>query len=172
MVAMMREQGVHATGLTELLARSGTARATLYLHFPRGKAQLVAEATRAAGTHVNRRLAARADQSPAAQVDALIGSWEEQLTRSDYAEGCPVTAAALSGDDSEGAVALAARSFEDWAENLATSLTRAGLEEQAARSLARFVIASVGGAVIWARSARSLQPLSDARTHLHALLDL
>lgn len=52
-IAMMRERGVHATGLADLLKRSGTARNSIYQHFPEGKAELIAAAEREASDLAN-----------------------------------------------------------------------------------------------------------------------
>ena len=46
---VMRERGVEATSFSEVLARSGAPRGSIYHHFPGGKAQLIEEATRYAG---------------------------------------------------------------------------------------------------------------------------
>ena len=48
-IALIRRRGVHATGLTDLLNHSGTARQSIYQHFPGGKAELVEHATKEAG---------------------------------------------------------------------------------------------------------------------------
>lgn len=171
MITMMREQGVHAAGINELLTRSHTAKASIYQHFPRGKAELVAEATRVAGDFITERLARQSDLEPAECVDALVAWWEKQLTRTDFRQSCPITAAALSDDDSEGAVTEAARAFGAWADQFNASLVRAGIDEDSARSLARFIIGAMTGAVVWARSERSLGPLADLRRQMHVLID-
>ena len=46
---VMRERGVEATSFSEVLARSGAPRGSIYHHFPGGKAQLIEEATRYGG---------------------------------------------------------------------------------------------------------------------------
>ena len=46
--ALVRERGVEATALSDVLEHSGAPRGSIYHHFPGGKAQLVEEATRAA----------------------------------------------------------------------------------------------------------------------------
>ena len=46
---LVQRRGVAGAGLSALLEDSGVARRTVYLNFPGGKAELVAEATRVAG---------------------------------------------------------------------------------------------------------------------------
>ncbi|WP_372442056.1 TetR/AcrR family transcriptional regulator [Nocardioides limicola] len=53
-IALVRAHGVEGTGLTELLERSGTARRSIYQHFPGGKDELIAASTRAAGSWMKR----------------------------------------------------------------------------------------------------------------------
>jgi len=60
-IAMVQERGVHATGLSDLLRRSSTARNSIYQHFPGGKTELMVAVTDAAGA------------SAAARIDSLAG---------------------------------------------------------------------------------------------------
>src|SRR5258706_426767 len=43
-IEMLRRHGVAGTGLAELLENSGTARRSVYVNFPGGKSELMAEA--------------------------------------------------------------------------------------------------------------------------------
>src|SRR3989440_11061505 len=73
---VMRERGVEATSFSEVLARSGAPRGSIYHHFPGGKAQLIEEATRYAGEFTATGLAtALAQEDPVAAIRALSASW-------------------------------------------------------------------------------------------------
>jgi TetR/AcrR family transcriptional repressor of lmrAB and yxaGH operons len=154
-ISLIRRRGVHATGLTDLLQHSGTARQSIYQHFPGGKAELVEQATLEAG----RQMAARfAGADPVVLVDGLIDWWEHVLNTTSFASGCPVVSAALASSPSAGTV------FQSWEAQLAAVLSD--------RSLASFVISAVEGAVIQSRARRSTRPLDDARVQLTRLLPL
>ncbi|MFS0886008.1 TetR/AcrR family transcriptional regulator [Aeromicrobium sp. 179-A 4D2 NHS] len=166
-ITSLRRHGVHGTGIAEVLGASGAARQSIYQHFPGGKADLVAEAARRAGA----RLTRDAPADPHAYVDDRLDWWVDQLRRHDFALGCPVAAAALAGADSPGVVAAAAEVFADWTEHLATVLTDAGAEPEAARRLGRFHVSAVEGAGLMAQALRSVEPVEDLRAILHGLID-
>lgn len=167
-ITSLRRHGVQGTGVADLLDASGTARQSIYQHFPGGKAELVAAATRSAGDFI-----ARADgpAEPHAHLDRRIDWWVGQLERHDYALGCPVAAAALAGSEFPEVVAAAAEVFDDWTRALAALLVEAGAEPGPAAALARFQISAIEGAIMTARALRTVQPLEDLRTHLHRLVD-
>ncbi len=166
--ALLRRHGVHGTGIAEVLARSGTARQSIYQHFPGGKAELVVAATRRAGEFI---VDLSDDDDPHAHVDARIDWWIGQLERHDYALGCPIAAAALAGPDSPTIVAAASEVFDDWTERFASLLIAAGADPEAATSLARFQLSAMEGAIMLARARRSTTPLDDVRVHVHLLID-
>ncbi|WP_199430896.1 TetR/AcrR family transcriptional regulator [Qaidamihabitans albus] len=170
-ITLIRERGVHATGLTDLLEHSRTARASIYQHFPGGKADLIAEATHAAGRQMDTFVAGVLESgAPLDAIDALLRWLRRTLRDTDFAVGCPVVAAALSGADTTAAREAAASAFRGWQRTLAAAFTREGLPEATAVSLAGFVVSGIEGALVQARAMRSVQPLDDARVQLAALL--
>ena len=170
-IALMSERGVHATAVADLLARSGTARGSIYQHFPQGKAALVAEATLAAGSAMERRLEALCgSRGPADVVDGLVETWVRLLDGADHTLGCPVAAAALAGDEAPTARDAAGRVFAAWTAILARRLEADGVEAAEAESLGSFVITAVEGAIVRCRAGRTVRPLEEARQHLRALL--
>jgi AcrR family transcriptional regulator len=100
---LMRERGVEATSFSEVLARSGAPRGSIYHHFPGGKAQLIEESTRYAGEFIAAGLVASLQSGdPGAAVRAFGGSWRAILSESDYAAGCSVVAATLEARSHSG----------------------------------------------------------------------
>lgn len=169
-IELVREQGVHGTGLTTLLERSRASRNSLYQHFPEGKGELVEEATRVAGERMSAVLTRITSVGSAQQwLDHLINWWRKNLQTTSFTAGCPVVGAALA--ESEPRVqAAAARAFEDWTDLVANALSRDGIPADRARSLAGLLLSAVQGAVIQARALKSTAPLEDVRTQLTALL--
>ena len=103
-IDLIRRQGVAATGLSQLLERSGASRRSLYLNFPGGKAELVADATVTAGN----TLAEGIDQligerGPVGAVRAFIEMWIANLASGDFEVGCPIVAAALGRSEAPAA---------------------------------------------------------------------
>jgi TetR/AcrR family transcriptional regulator, lmrAB and yxaGH operons repressor len=168
---VMRERGVEATSFSEVLARSGAPRGSIYHHFPGGKAQLIEEATRYAGEFTATGLAmALAQEDPVAAIRAFSASWGRILRRSDFGAGCPVVAASLEGERIPGARDAAAAAFEHWEKLLAEALSPHVSSTNQAQALATLVIASIEGAVVVSRAVRSTGPLERVAGELEQLL--
>src|ERR1700730_14822286 len=79
---LVRRRGVAGTGLNALLEDSGVARRTVYLNFPGGKAELVAEATRRAGEALSTAIRSADDGGdPAQELQTFIAGWEARQAR-------------------------------------------------------------------------------------------
>ena len=103
-IDLIRRQGVSGMGLSELLERSGAARRSLYLNFPGGKAELVADATLTAGSMLADGIdSLLSEQGPVGAVRAFVQMWIDNLTNSDFEVGCPIVAAALGRSEAPAA---------------------------------------------------------------------
>jgi TetR/AcrR family transcriptional repressor of lmrAB and yxaGH operons len=173
-VGLFRKQGYAATGLNEILARSGAPKGSLYHYFPGGKAELGAEAVRAAGAAVTRTLASLCETSPTA-ADALrryadqLALW---MAQSSWRDGCPITTTLLETAAEAPAIAAEGRAaFAAWSEVLAQALVRDGVAPARAKILARFAVSALEGALIQARVQRDAAPLAEARDLLAGLFE-
>ncbi|MEU8898108.1 TetR/AcrR family transcriptional regulator [Nocardia sp. NPDC048505] len=170
-IDLMRRHGIAGTGIAQLLDHSGISRRTVYLNFPGGKAELVAEATRVAGeatSAVMRTFTAGADVATC--LAAYPAMWREAMLASDFTAGCPILAAALGRAESPAAADAAAASFLDWEEILAERLRAEQVEPDTARSLATTIIAAVEGAVVMSLAQRSAAPLERTGKHVAELV--
>lgn len=170
-VALMRERGVHATGLADLLAHSGTARGSIYQHFPGGKSDLMEQATFDAGRDVSvllDHLLAKNDAQAA--ITGVLDFWKLTLIESDYTLGCPILAASQSGPSESSVQAASGAVFATWVEKIADALTTV-YPPDTARSIASAAVSSIEGAIAQCRSARTTQPLDDLHIALTALTD-
>jgi TetR/AcrR family transcriptional repressor of lmrAB and yxaGH operons len=168
-VALFRKQGYAATGLSEILARSGAPKGSLYHYFPGGKAELGEAAVRQAGATVAGTLRQLRVQSPSAAE--LIGNYVDLLAtwmrKSNWRDGCPITTTLLETAGELPLVAAAGReAFADWATVLGAALESDGLDSARARRLARFAISALEGALIQAKVERDAAPLLEARDEL------
>jgi len=170
-LVLMGEHGVEATSFSQVIERSGAPRGSIYHHFPGGKQQLIAEATRYAGDALAKLMTEAVEQheDPVAAVDAITGFWRTVLYDSDFAAGCPVIAATLESEHSPAAREAAREAFERWEQLYTEMLTRAGLPEQRARSLGSIAISAVEGAVILSRAQHTNRPLDRVLDELHKL---
>lgn len=159
-IDLIRRQGVAATGLSQLLERSGAARRSLYLNFPGGKAELVADATVTAGKTLADGIdLLLAQQGPVGAVRAFIDMWIANLTSSDFEFGCPIVAAALGRSEAPAGADAAGDVFLDWESRIAAGLETAGLSAEHAARQATLTVAAVEGAIVMSQATKSDLPL-------------
>lgn len=159
-IDLIRRQGVAATGLSQLLERSGAARRSLYLNFPGGKAELVADATVTAGKTLADGIDLLfAEQGPVGALRAFVTMWIANLTSSDFEVGCPILAAALGRSEAPAAADVAGGVFVDWESRIAAGLELAGLSADDAARQATLTVAAVEGAIVMAQATKSDVPL-------------
>ncbi|WP_241483958.1 MULTISPECIES: TetR/AcrR family transcriptional regulator [Nocardiaceae] len=169
---LFRERGVEATSLADVIEHAGAPRGSIYHHFPRGKPQLVEEATRTAGALMGSMISrGLASDGPAATLRAIIGGFRQQLEATEYTAGCPVAPAALEGMNSPAALVAAGESFTSWEDTIAASLWQRGLSQDRSRGLATMAIASFEGALIIAKAQRSTAALDRVEVELLAWLE-
>ncbi|ALR13580.1 TetR family transcriptional regulator [Mycobacteroides saopaulense] len=170
---LVRRRGVAGTGLNALLEDSGVSRRTIYLNFPGGKQELVAEATRLAGNELTSIIKAAGDDiDPARGIQLFIELWKAQLAETEMEAGCPIVAAVLGRTEAPEAAAVAADAFQSWQAILTDRLARYGVDADNARSLARTMIAAIEGAVIMSIAAQSTDTLDDVGHRLAELVRL
>lgn len=172
-IALMRCNGIAGTGIAQLLDHSGISRRSIYLNFPGGKSELVAEATRTAGqasSALMRTILASTDLASA--IAAFPGMWRETLTSTDFAAGCPIAAAALGRSESPAAADVAGETFTEWESILAQRLEAENVAPETAHSLATTIVAAVEGAVVMSLASRSTAPLERAGKQLADLVAL
>jgi TetR/AcrR family transcriptional repressor of lmrAB and yxaGH operons len=96
-IAMVQERGVHATGLSDLLKRSATARNSIYQHFPGGKTELMVAVTEVVGAKTAARIDDLAQHTdPFGVVRGIIAYWLDDMRRTDFGTGCAIAAASLA----------------------------------------------------------------------------
>ncbi|MBA0046548.1 TetR/AcrR family transcriptional regulator [Mycobacterium sp. NPDC050853] len=170
---LVRRRGVAGTGLNALLEDSGVSRRTIYLNFPGGKQELVAEATRLAGQALTDIIKTAGDGiDPVRGIQMFIELWKAQLGETEMQAGCPIVAAVLGRTEAPKAAEVAAEAFRDWQALLAGRLENHGVGADTARSLARTMIAAIEGAVIMSIAEQSTETLDDVGQRLAELVRL
>lgn len=168
---LFRQRGVEATSLRDVVEHAGAPRGSIYHHFPGGKAELAREATVLAANFIENILAGvLADGDPSAAIEKFVGYWERVLEESAFTEGCPVAAAALSGDETAEARAAAGDAFTLWEARLTDELRRRGTPAGTARDRASLAICAIEGALMVSRARRTSEPLRQVGRQLRGLL--
>ncbi len=171
--ALLRSQGYAATGLNEIVARSGAPRGSLYFHFPGGKEQLAIAALQASGEQLRGAIAAllSGPGGPAAGLGRLLDAMASGLEASGYRDGCPIATVALeTASESEPLRAAAEGVFVSWLRELERALRDAGARPATARRRALFALSAIEGGLLLARAQRDLAPLRAVRAELRAAL--
>lgn len=164
---LFRVQGYHATGLNQIVDESQAPKGSLYHYFPDGKEQLAAEAMVNAGKTLRNKLAGLGSLSPAAAIDRLVEVSIEELTASDYRDGCPVATVALETNSSSETIREVCQQIFGGALQILTQwLMTKGLEGERARVLALTVFSAYEGALMLSKVQKSPQPLREVAAQL------
>ncbi len=169
---LLSERGLESTSFAQVLGKTGAPRGSIYHHFPGGKNELVVAAVRLAGSVLVDALSPLDTDDPAVVVSAFVGLWRRLVEKSDFGAGCAVAAVAVGAPTDEELRAATAEVFDQWAEILAGHLSRTGMADPAARSLAVTVIAAVEGAIVLSRVTRDLRPIDTVADQLAVLAKL
>lgn len=156
-IRILAEDGYQAASFTEVIARSGAPRGSIYHHFPGGKDELVAAALDVQSARTFERLEQLAGQDPIAVVRAFTDGWRRGLGLTDFAVGCSLLAVSTSTGEGE-LRAKAGGLFRDWRGLLARLFAAGGMDPAGAQGLAAQLLAATEGAVAIARAERSLEP--------------
>ena len=156
-VTLLALRGLQWTAFSDVLARSGAPRGSVYHHFPAGKDQLVDAAVALAGERALRVLDAVEGQPPKAITAYFLDIWREVLVRSGLRAGCAVLAVTVA-TESPDLLEHAGSVFRAWRSRLAALYVAGGLSVDDAARLAVTLVAASEGAVVVSRAERSLEP--------------
>jgi TetR/AcrR family transcriptional repressor of lmrAB and yxaGH operons len=170
---LFRLQGYFGTALQDILAAAGSPRGSLYFHFPDGKEQIGEAALKLAGDANARAIsqAAAASESAEAFVLRLIRGMAAHLEKSGFRDGCPIATTALETAVHSEALRGAARdAFQKWEGEIRRGLERFGINPEDSDPIATAVLSQLEGALLLARTYRSLEPIRRAERTLKLLL--
>jgi TetR/AcrR family transcriptional regulator, lmrAB and yxaGH operons repressor len=170
---LFRQQGYHGTALHDILAAAGSPRGSLYFHFPKGKEEIGSTALTLAGEAVRLAIAKAAETSENAEMflTRIVRGMAADLEKSDYSEGCPIATTALeTAAQSEVLGAATRNAFQKWELEIKRGLFRFGMPAGDADIAATLVLSQLEGALLLARTYRSLEPLLRAEQAMKYLL--
>src|ERR1700759_4285844 len=95
---LLRRQGYHGTGLTQIVEHSGAPRGSLYFLFPGGKEEIAVAAVAEWAEELDAVLRRTRAESPSARawIAALAAYFAADLEVSGFTEGLPVTTVTLA----------------------------------------------------------------------------
>jgi AcrR family transcriptional regulator len=159
------QRGYHGTALNDILTAAGSPRGSLYFHFPNGKEEIGAAAIALGQEAVRAFIASAAegaDSAPAFLAQIARGM-AANLAQSGYQEGCPIAPTALeTAALSEVLGAAARKAFQAWEREIARGLGRFGMAAEEADAVATAALSQLEGALLLARTYRSIEPMRRA----------
>jgi TetR/AcrR family transcriptional repressor of lmrAB and yxaGH operons len=170
---LFRRQGYHGTALHDILAAGGSPRGSLYFHFPKGKEEIGEAALTLAGEAVRQAIAHAAQTSENAEIflTRIARGMASDLEKSNFSEGCPIATAALETAAQSDVLGAATRSaFKKWENEIKGGLERFGVISDEAELVATLVLSQLEGALLLARTYRSLEPMHRAEQALKWLV--
>lgn len=157
---LFRRQGFAATGLSQIIADSGSPKGSFYFHFKGGKDELAAEVIERFAARGLAALTAAAKATPgdaAGFVALLCAGFAAEMRESDYALGCALQNIATEKAPHDPVLTpLIAAGFETWVTQVAEHFAACSVE--APRPTALALIAALEGARSLARADRSDAP--------------
>jgi TetR/AcrR family transcriptional repressor of lmrAB and yxaGH operons len=171
-VKLFSQRGYHGTGLQDILEAGGAPRGSLYFHFPKGKEQIGAAAVQLGTEGVREFITGAAQTSGNVQafLVKLARGMAANLERSGYREGCPVATTALETAAQSDVLGRAARTaFQTWEQEIKRALISFGMKANKADRTATAVLSQLEGALLLARTYRSLEPMQRAEKALLVL---
>ena len=170
---LFRQRGYHGTALQDILAAGGSPRGSLYFHFPKGKEEIGEAALTLAGEAVRQAIAKAAEASDNVEMflTRVVRGMAADLERSDFKEGCPIATTALETSAQSEVLGAATRNaFQKWELEIKRGLFRFGIAAGDADLAATLVLSQLEGALLLARTYRSLEPLHRAEQAMKLLL--
>jgi AcrR family transcriptional regulator len=173
---LVRRQGVSGTGMRAIVEHADAPRGSLQHYFPGGKEQLIGEAIELSARHVVRRLEhylqSSPDATPGDLFTVMVHTWRDRYQADGFAEGCPFAATASDmAAVSETLRDATRRALASWQAVLERGLLRAGVPTDRTASLAVLMMSAFEGALLLARTQRSITPLDTVVQELRPVLD-
>ena len=159
---LLARQGYNATGVKQIVTAAQAPFGSLYHFFPGGKEQLGAEAIRISGAMYEQLIPAVFDPAPdpVTGVRLFFAGAAAHLEETDYADACPIATVALEVSSvSEQMRVACAEVFESWIAAGTRRFERAGISAERSRELMIAMLATLEGAFVLARAARSTDAL-------------
>jgi len=171
--ALLRRQGYHGTGVTQIVKDSGAPKGSLYFHFPGGKEELAEAALAHSSEHMHNDLQQliSAAGGPAEAITAVTTALADKLEASEFLDGCPVATVTLeAATQSPKLQAVCSASYRRWETLIEAYLQQSGTTPEDAAATANLVLCAIEGALLLSRAHADATPLRRVGTQLAGLL--
>lgn len=159
---LLEAQGYRATGLNQIIAKSGAPKGSLYYYFPGGKEELVGEAIARTSAILAQRIRAGIEPvgAPATAFRAFLERVADHVDASGFRAGGPLTTVALETVHSSERLNAACRQAYDVLQDaFAERLRACGYPAAQAAAFATTITAAAEGGILLSRTYHSAEPL-------------
>ncbi|HEX4481957.1 MAG TPA: TetR/AcrR family transcriptional regulator [Rudaea sp.] len=174
---LFAEKGYGSTSVADVRQAADVHSGSLYHFFP-GKQELLLAVLEAYQAGIGPMLlepAWRGIDDPIEKILALLAQYRRSLTMTECQYGCPIGSLALELHEPDPPVRkLLARNFEGWVLAIKKCLEEAGERLPASldrRELAEFILTTMEGAVMQARTYRDIRRYDNSVRQLRAYVD-
>ena len=170
---LMEKQGYHATGLNEIIQKSGAPKGSLYYYFPDGKEQLASEAILQAGKIVSERFRDRTagETSPAQAIRDFLYMIAQRMDETKFYTGSTMTMIAMETAAKSKKINVACREgYTLLIGAFKEKLLSGGMEESKAGDMAEMIIAAVEGGIILSRTYQDANHLRRIADHIFQMM--
>jgi len=170
---LMEKQGYHATGLSEILKKSGAPKGSLYHYFPGGKGELAIEVIKRNREQISKNIQFAMDQyeDPVIAVSEFINKLADIIEEAGYAAGGPLTAIATETAATDHSISSACgNTYMEWIGIIKTKMAKSDKLRATSSRNAQVIISSLEGAILLARTLKSKEPLLNLSDFMSKIL--
>ncbi|MBK8700591.1 MAG: TetR/AcrR family transcriptional regulator [Saprospiraceae bacterium] len=168
---LIREKGLTATGINEVLIGTGIPKGSLYHHFPGGKDELVSAALISYKDLLARSMTnhMKGKGDAVAGLEAVVDFFISELQDSGYVHGCPLATVALETAGINHAVsATCLEVMSGWVEKLDQYFTYKNCK--AGKEAAEDFIVRLEGAILLSKIYKDVRPLHRLKSQINSIL--
>lgn len=169
---LIENQGYHATGMNEIVEKSGAPKGSIYYYFPEGKDAITTGAVEAAGHMLAGRIRENlASGNLAEALQAFLEGIAHHVEISGFTSGGPLAiVASETATTHENLNSVCRSAYEEMITAFEDKFLASGCSRDKASTLAWMVTSTVEGAIILSRTFHTGDPLRRAGSELACLI--
>ena len=159
---LLQSKGYTATGINEIIEKSGCPRGSLYHYFKKGKDEIIREALLLYGTRLNGFLETAAGETKnlSGYLRLLYGYFMENLVSADFGKTCPIASTALETINNEAITETVHQVYSLWKKTVSRNLSANKISQP--DKTADVLFSMLEGALLSARIQKNTEPLENA----------